>query len=285
MAELRIGATRSASYAELRAAGWRRIDIESALDVGALIRARRDVYVTAAASEDAVSAARVGGRLDGVSLMRERGVFVLHREGELHVQLPRHRSRLRSPESRFRRLDGRRDRVVVHWRDDDVPRDSLHADTIPAVARAVVDQPPRAAIATLDSVLSTGLLAPTDLGAVFDRLPSRLHRIRKHVDGRAESGPETFARLLARTLGISVQPQVQIDGVGRVDLVVDGWIVIECDSRAFHGGWEQQERDRLRDLSCAERGYVTIRPTARQIYETPGVLREALVGLLRSARR
>lgn len=87
-------------------------------------------------------------------------------------------------------------------------------------------------------------------------------------------------RLMAMELSRRVEPQVVIDGVGRVDLLVDGWLVIECDSRGYHNSWEQQEKDRERDLALARLGYVTIRPTAHHIMNRPDVVRDAVRGLL-----
>lgn len=80
-------------------------------------------------------------------------------------------------------------------------------------------------------------------------------------------------RLLLRGLGAEVQVQVRIEGVGRVDLVVDGWLIVECDSRAFHEGWEAQKRDRARDIAAAALGYTTVRPLAEDIlYRMPSVV-------------
>ena len=62
---------------------------------------------------------------------------------------------------------------------------------------------------------------------------------------------------------------MSIAGVGRVDLVLDGWLVIECDSREFHEGWMPQQRDRARDLALAALGYVTLRPWASAIMWQP----------------
>lgn len=273
-------ATSSMSYRELRARGLSRTDITLAIRAGTLIRARRDVYVSALASRSAVAAARVGGRLDSVSLMHELGVFVLDRGSGLHVQVPTHRSHLRSPNSRTIRLDGHAHQVVVHWRDDDVPENALYAGIVPALAQAIVDQQPRAGIATIDSALHVGLIAQHELERVFDQVPLRLHRLRGLVDGRAESGPETLARLIARSFGVPVKVQVSVEDVGRADLIVDGWIVVECDSREFHGGWEQQQRDRIRDLGYAAHGCTTIRPTAHQLFTRPELFRDALAGLL-----
>ena len=74
--------------------------------------------------------------------------------------------------------------------------------------------------------------------------------------------------------------QVEIDGVGRVDLVVDGWLVVECDSRAHHRTPEAQLRDRARDRAAAARGYVTLRLLAEDILFHPEAVLAALRGAL-----
>ncbi len=275
---------RTWSYAELRAEGTSRAGIERALEIGQLVRARRDFYVEGSACDALVGAVRIGGRLDCVSLMRELGVFVLHDDCKLHVQIPRTRKALRSPASRRIRLNHRVHSVVTHWRDDDTERDSTVAAIPRALAQAVRCQRPRPALATLDSALNRGVIGEADLTDVFEQLPTVLQHLRRLIDGRAESGPETFARLIAKTLGVDVALQVIIPGVGRVDLLIDGWIVVECDSRQFHGGWEMQERDRLRDLLLADRGFASLRPTASQIFTEPQLLRNALRGLLERGR-
>ncbi|WP_221583688.1 hypothetical protein [Microbacterium sp. G2-8] len=282
----RIESPRSASYQDLRAEGMTRESIRAGVGAGQLFHARRDVYVQGDLSDRVLQAARVGGRLDCVSLLRTSGVYVLAAEEALHVQIPRHRSRLRSPGSRRVKLDGTAHRVVIHWRDDPSDADALFADPVRAVAQALICQPVRPAIATLDSALNTGFISEQDLDAVFETIPPRRRSMRAAIDGRAEAGSETFARLICRTFGLSVELQVEIPNVGRVDLLVDGWIIVECDSHAFHGGWEAQERDRRRDLAAAQLGYSTLRPTANHLSWEPHLLRDALAGLLaRGPRR
>ncbi len=266
------------TYPDLRASGATRAGVRSALAEGSLVRARRNVYLDASSPRAVREAQRVGGRLDCVSAVAEAGIFVLDKSG-LHVQVEPERSRLRSPHSRTTRLSGAQG-VVVHWRACDAG--SLH--TVPlveALAAAVRCQPPRAAIATLDNALFMGAIDAEGLAEVFARLPARYRVLRPLVDARAEAGSETIARLLLRGQGFDVRVQMQIDGVGRVDLVVDDWIVVECDSRAHHGGWEAQERDRLRDLRLAERGFVVLRPSARMIFSEPQLLARAVAGLRR----
>lgn len=268
------------SYADLRAGGATRAGIREALAAGTLHRARRDVYVAGGVGEAVIAAQRVGGRLDCVSAVEAAGIFVLHRTS-LHVQVEPSHSRLRSPESRRRRL-AEGSNVAVHW------RSSAHgaAHSIPlleALAVAIRCQGVRASIAMLDNALYLRRIDDADVRTLFAGLPAKYAALQSLIDGRAETGSESMARLLLRNLGCSVQIQVQIEGVGRVDLLVDGWIVVECDSRAHHGGWEAQERDRLRDLRLAARGYVVIRPTANMIFTDPDSLRRAVQGLRASA--
>ncbi|HWS50320.1 MAG TPA: DUF559 domain-containing protein, partial [Microbacterium sp.] len=69
------------------------------------------------------------------------------------------------------------------------------------------------------------------------------------------------------------------------DFVVNGWLIIECDSRAYHEGWEKQQRDRRRDVAAAALGYATLRPLADDIMFRPHLVRDAVRGLLAGRRR
>ena len=268
-------------YRELRASGLSRRGLEQALTHGTLVRARRDVYLSATASPTVVQAQRVGGRLDCLSVLQELGVFVLDNK-RLHVQVEAYDGRLRSPTSRKERLAYTRhgSRVVVHWRTIDAPLDLHSVPIAHALAQSAFCQPPRSTVASIDSALNRGVIAEDHLTELFALLPPRLKVLRPLVDGRAEAGSETLARLLLRVLGCRIELQKWIDGVGRVDLLIDGWLVVECDSRAHHDGWAMQEADRERDLALAARGYTTIRPTAKLIFHRPEVLIAAVRGLL-----
>jgi len=81
---------------------------------------------------------------------------------------------------------------------------------------------------------------------------------------------------MLRALGLAYETQVLISGVGYVDFIVDGWLIIECDSREFHEGWGKQQQDRHRDIAAARAGYVTIRPLAADILRSPLSVQAAL---------
>jgi very-short-patch-repair endonuclease len=267
--------------AELRRHGYTRVMIDAAVESGHLHRARRDHYLPGDTPDEIVRAVRIGGRLTCLSLLSALGVYVLHTR-QLHVHIAPTGSRLRSPHDRRRRLEPRTARGVrLHWLPLlTAPGQSSVVSVADAVAHSIICQPPRAVIATLDSVLYLKLLSRRQLAAVFRSLPRRYAFLERMVDERAESGPESLMRLMLRGLGCDVQIQVEIDGVGRVDLVVDGWLIIECDSRAHHSGWEQQERDRRRDLAAAALGFTTIRPSAKMIADEAEMVLAGVRGLL-----
>ncbi|WOQ69181.1 hypothetical protein RYJ27_10815 [Microbacterium limosum] len=257
-------------HADLKAQGLSQARIAAMVRGERLLRPRQGLYLSPASSASATTAAAAGGRLACTSLLAERGVFVLDR-GDVHVQVPPHTTRLRPTPG-----------VRLHWaplRRTPPPR-SLRVEVFDALLQATICQTPRAAIATLDSAVNLGLVDEEGLDELFRLVPRRRRGLRALVDGRCESGPETFVRLLLRALGLSFECQVWIDGVGRVDFVVEGWLVIQCDSRAHHGGWQAQVADRRRDLALAARGYASIRPVAADIFADAPALGRVIVAML-----
>jgi len=269
--------------ADLMAEGMTGRQITAAVRSGELIRARRDRYLQAGAPEAVVRAVRVGGRLTCLSLLTLLGVFV-HRNARLHVHLAPQMSRMRSPHDRRHRLDHtRRHGTRLHWLA--APESwgaQTHVGIVVALAHAVLCQAPRAAIATIDSAVNKGLISIAEVSSVFDLLPAKYGVLRRLVDGRAQSGPESLVRLMLLSLGCRVELQVEFDQVGFVDLVADGWLVVECDSKQFHSSWEQQLKDRRRDLALAQRGYVVLRLTAQDIMDRPDEVVAALRGTVQS---
>jgi very-short-patch-repair endonuclease len=265
---------RSFSYGDLRAAGHSRRQISRELSSGRIVRARNDVYVAATTPEDMQVAARAGGLVGCVSALALWDVFV-QENGAVHTHLRTNGV-----------IRGTGAGVVRHWGRllrAPHPR-ALVVEPLDALLQAVTCQSPRAAIASIDSALNRGVVRGDELDELFAAAPARRRPIRPLVDGRAEAGTETLVRLMARALGGSVDLQVRIRGVGRVDLLVDGWLVIECDSRAYHSDWKTQLDDRRRDLALAARGYVRIRPAAEDILYRPEVVVAAIAGMLRAGR-
>jgi very-short-patch-repair endonuclease len=95
-----------------------------------------------------------------------------------------------------------------------------------------------------------------------DRLPGkrngRSRRVLEWVDRGAESMLETLARTHFRQAGIRVETQVLIDGVGYVDLLLEGRLIVELDGR-HHGEWAQVKKDQRRNNGSVIRGYAVLR--------------------------
>lgn len=258
----------------LQRRGMSRRTIASAVDDGRLVRLRRGVFATTDLPDDCAEAGRSMGRLTCVSELRRRHVFVLNKPDRLHIHIPASASRLpeRARHHRVHRDELRRTPDPA----------ALSVEFLDALVHAVRCQPPRAAVASIDSALHLGLLRLDELDELFAALPRRYRRLRRLIDPRAESGPETLLRLVLRSIGCAFDVQVVINGVGRVDFVIDGWLIIECDSEGFHSSWLQQRKDRRRDLAAAAQGYATFRPIAEDIMWHPEKVRMAIVGLLAS---
>lgn len=78
------------------------------------------------------------------------------------------------------------------------------------------------------------------------------------VDTGADSLLETLARTYFRQAGISVQAQVYLERVGYVDLLLNGWLMVELDGR-HHAEWRQVQKDHRRNNESVLQGYTALR--------------------------
>ena len=98
--------------------------------------------------------------------------------------------------------------------------------------------------------------------------------LRSLIDARVDAGQESVVCDLFRSAGYRCDIQVSIDGVGRVDILVEGCVVVEADSQSHHKTWDEHIRDRTRDRLLAALGYVTLRVLYQDImFDPEGVLR------------
>ena len=144
----------------------------------------------------------------------------------------------------------------------DGPARALAADLVEALAQACRCQSPRDAVATLDSAWHRGLVDEADIAAVFARLPRRYPSPARRCWTLAASPvPRRSCASFCAVSASTSRCRSRSDGVGRVDLVVDGWLIVECDSRGAPlrlGGAEAGPRTRH-----GGRGAWATRPFAR----------------------
>ena len=83
---------------------------------------------------------------------------------------------------------------------------------------------------------------------------------------RARSPLETLARMDLELAGLSFEDGVEIEGVGEVDLVIEGWVVVELDGYTYHCDEYQFGLDRWRDRRLVARGFLPLRFTRKDVY-------------------
>lgn len=232
----------------------------AALHRGDLIRVRRGWYATPAATAEQRVAVRIGGQLGGPSAAASYGLWVPSRPRDVYVSLKPNASRLRPVP------DGAR--AVCFWseRVHPVPESTpWRVDVRDAIAQSFTVLPHDEGIALADSALHGRIIDRGDLEVLLSTVPAT-HRL--HVtdfDHRAESGIESLVRRRLHRLGIACRIQVQVEGVGRVDLVIGDRLVIEVDGAEHHSGVQTFASDRRRDLELAARGYRVLRLSYRQV--------------------
>jgi very-short-patch-repair endonuclease len=278
--------TRIATRAELISCGATGYWLTAAVKSGLLVRVRRDRYALPSTSHQIIQAVRVGGRLACTSALAEVGVFAFDSRAT-HVHLERAASRPRSPLNNRQPLASRDRRdVEVHWKRLVDPQAATpeRVGLVDALVQGASCQQPRHTIASIDNALHQQLITEADITTIFAALPSRFQTLRGLLDGRAESGQESVLRLILENASLRYEPQVWIPGVGRVDFLVEGILVLEADSRLAHDGWDAHVRDATRDIRCGQLGYLTLRPLYHHTMEQPDLVLAAIRGVLDSSR-
>ncbi|MFJ5961355.1 DUF559 domain-containing protein [Pseudarthrobacter oxydans] len=119
--------------------------------------------------------------------------------------------------------------------------------------------PLRESLVMVESAVTRGDMT---VGFLRDRLEGRRNgkarAVLQWVDGGADSLLETLARTYFRQAGIDVQTQVYLERVGYIDLLLDGWLVVELDGR-HHADWNQVKKDHRRNNESVLQGYTALR--------------------------
>ena len=157
-------------------------------------------------------------------------------------------------------------RVSWHRLRDGVPPDrgpdhrTRSVDPVTALAHAVRCLSRRDALVVVDGALRQRLVTRGELKVALSRHdPRGAAWVLHHADDRAESALESVLRHLLLQAGLTrFEPQVHLRGVGRVDLLLDGWLVLEADGREHHSNKGDFLRDRDR-LAAGCSGHVTLR--------------------------
>lgn len=233
---------------DLMTRGLSRVDIEDAVRSGTLARIRRDRYCHPSTPPPVVTAVSAGGVLGCVSLLALLGVWVTRSAG-VHIHRAPHG---RSPATT----------ATVHCVTAVAPGTLGRAGILDALLVAMHCLRMIDAVATVDSALHLGLVRMSDLAPYC--ADQRRAEILALVDARSESGLESIVRVALVLAGLRVQIQVRIRGVGRVDLLVEGCVIVETDGAAYHAG-ARRHVDHQRDAAGTSAGYSALRFDAVQV--------------------
>jgi hypothetical protein len=131
---------------------------------------------------------------------------------------------------------------------------------------------PDALVCVLDAALHRRLVTPEELEDAVRARSGRAHGLAfatgvRLADGRAESPPESLARLLLQPALPGLEPQVELlddafRTVARFDLGDRSVrLAVECDGKAAHAGAAMVAKDRRRDRRTEAYGWRTERVT------------------------
>lgn len=257
---------------ELQKYGFTRSVLARDVDAGRLDRLRNGVFSTSDVNADVRAAVAHGGALTCASVLRLYGVWVLPAPDGPHVWLgvgarphqhpgcscTTHRHRGRAPLARV-----------------DVATALIHL-------RHCAGE--EAFFAAYESAWHQRLLTRADRERVRSALPESARWLVDFARPDADSGLESLVRLRLHLVGIAVTSQVRIAGVGVVDFVIDGWIVIEVDGRENHESTTHRHKDRVRDAAAARQGYETLRFDYAQVVHGWEHVQAAIHAVIRRGR-
>ena len=250
--------------------GITRRKYEAALATGDLIRIDRSRVALRGTPDTLIDAGRVGATLTCLSALAHHGTDTLPTR-LLHIRRSEYCKRTRPlPEG-------------MCCCDLPEPPDDEIVDTLETALKATLrNHGDEHILVALDSILRRGIRGRGQLRDWASTVSGRALRLIALTDGRSDSPLETVLRLRLHNARIQCTPQVEIPGIGRVDLLVGRSLIIEADGKGFHDTPEQFEKDHLRDQNALLLGYTTIRVTWPQIRDDWPRLYDLIRSLVRS---
>lgn len=247
---------------ELLARGCAVRDIGAAIKANAVFRPHRGVYVLPEAPRDLVAAAVFRAQLTCLTACERLGLPLLATPSRPHLGVEYARSVSRPG---LRDLD----QVVLHRHDVH----SLPVRGVPSAFDAIDSAgwcaSPLQQLVLVDAALHQDLVRFRDLAALACTDAVRGAWLRRFADARAQSPLETLARYALVRSGFSVEPQVLFEGIGWVDLLVEGVVVVETDGRRYHSADPSFQRDRDRDAELQMLGLAVLRFTYADVVGRP----------------
>lgn len=231
---------------QVQAQGASEAAIRSAVRKGSVQRVERGVLSLPGADTALVAAVKARSLLTCASAASRYGLWLLHEPAEPH----------------YWQSNGRRTaKCISHRLSLSQPRPNEPYVALPDVLlHALLCLPPLESLVMVESAYIRG-----DIGLGYLRRHllgnqgGQARGVLARVDRGAGSLLETLARVLFRDAGIRTETQVWIDGVGTVDFLLEGFLIVELDGIAFHLEPRQFKKDRRRDNEATRQGMLVLR--------------------------
>lgn len=236
------------------------------------IRIRRGWIAVGNAPQDQVLAVRRGGVLSCMSALKRQGVWVPE---DINLHVRGNQWAVRNRKGPFCRRFGRPE--PEYGAMDDIPTALTYA------ARCLDAE---GFVVVCDSLLHLKLMSFAEIEHLFGSAPDSLQRLLGRLDARAESGPESMMRFRLQSKNVDLEIQVEIDGVGRVDMLIGQWLIIEIDGYEYHGGKPMFTKDRLRFAAAHNLGYTPLGFSYEQVvFDQAATLDRIMTAIRNGAHR
>ena len=243
-----------ARTAQLLSAGYSRRDIRRLTELGAT-QPRRGVFLAPGGDRDLAAAIHHNGRLTCASAAARYRLWLRDPPARLHLACNH----------------GHGDGFIRHR--------TLRFEGHPELPLAAVEDVALHALGCLEPPSSTAIATSAIrlYGVPLELLRAELHgdrsgpvrRALQELDLRAESIVEVDAQHLFRSNGIGFEAQVLLPGIGRVDFLLAGFLIVEIDGFAFHSKRADMLKDRQRNNASTVNGYAVLRYMPEHIWFNP----------------
>ncbi|GAA1048518.1 endonuclease domain-containing protein [Arthrobacter russicus] len=265
--ESRGGVARRRTLLQL---GFTAAELRKGVAAGIVRNPAQGVYAIPEADPQYLAAANRHGLLTCVSAASYYRLWRLHDHRELHLQLKpgvHHAGVVAHRTSRFRSAQT-------------APVAAL-ADVLSDALRCL---PEPEALVMVQSAVGRGEIAQEFL---HRNLPGKRNAKARKVlalaYGRADSVLEVLARSHFIKAGIGFEQHVQIPGIGEVDFVLEGFLIVELDG-ATHFEARGVKRDRRRDNASVLRGNPVLRYFYDDVVHHPERMMSQIHGVLDRGR-
>jgi very-short-patch-repair endonuclease len=259
-----------ASTSELRRAGFGRTGVDSSLAAGAVTRVRRGLYVL---NEDSQyrAAREHNGLLTCLSAATSYQLWTLNAAQTLHLSIG-HRPNLQG--------------VVIHRRHCHPRHPWLPVTGLADVLlHALHCLPEREALVMVQCAVGQGLVSLDFLrNQLQGNRNARPKAVLDWVIPRADSLLEVLANTVFRRAGLQVLRHVEIPGVGEVDFLIEGCLVVETDG-GTHLEPRQVKKDRRRNNATLVGGYLVLRYGYDDVVHHPERMLAEVLEVLERRRR